>query len=105
MSSFGIYKNHKLKNTTPITWFHCSYCGKYQWRRTSKIKNPNLIFCDNICRAKFASNLSIRFVIRNKDIQPYLFKFKNENIKLSSAPKSVLGILDKLKIKYNIGDK
>lgn len=32
-------------------------------------------------------------------------EFKNENIKLSSAPKSVLGILDKLKVKYNIGDR
>ena len=31
--------------------------------------------------------------------------FRNENIKLSSAPKSVLGILDKLKVKYNIGSK
>lgn len=32
-------------------------------------------------------------------------EFKNENIKLSSVPKSVLGILDKLKVKYNIRSK
>lgn len=32
-------------------------------------------------------------------------EFKNENIKLSSVPKSILEILDKLKIKYNIGSK
>ena len=32
-------------------------------------------------------------------------EFRNENIKLSSAPKFVLGMLDKLKVKYNIGSK
>lgn len=32
-------------------------------------------------------------------------EFKNENIKLSSVPKSILEILDNLKIKYNIGSK
>lgn len=32
-------------------------------------------------------------------------EFRNENIKLSNVPKSILEILNKLKIKYNIGSK
>ena len=32
-------------------------------------------------------------------------EFRNENIKLSLMPEQLLQILDKLKIKYNIGSK
>ena len=32
-------------------------------------------------------------------------EFRNETIKLSSMPEQLLQILDKLKVKYNIGSK
>ena len=78
MSSFARYKIYNTKSTTPVTWFNCAYCGKYQSRRTSKIKNPDLIFCDNTCRAKYVSKKANSFYFTNKDIQPYLFEFSNE---------------------------
>lgn len=84
MSSFAKHKIYNTKSTTPITWFNCAYCGKYQSRRTSKISNPNLIFCDNTCRAKYVSKKANSFYFTNKDIQPYLFEFSNE-INLISA--------------------
>lgn len=78
------YKYHKPKETTSITWFNCSYCGKYQSRRTSKIKNPSLIFCDNSCRAKYVSKKTNKIFFENKDIQPYLFLFKKEISQISA---------------------
>jgi hypothetical protein len=100
MSSFAQYKIHNTKSTTPLTWFNCTYCGKYQSRRTSKIKNPNLIFCDNNCRAKYVSKKVNNFYFTNKDLQPYLFEFSNEinQIAVYVAKKSnVPDILEDLK--------
>lgn len=100
MSSFAQYKVYKAKSTTPLTWFNCAYCGKYQSRRTSKIKNPNLIFCDNTCRAKYVSKKANSFHFSNEDIQPYLFEFKEEiNMIASYVAKEykILDILDILK--------
>ena len=84
MSSFAQYKIHNTKSATPITWFNCAYCGKYQSRRTSKISNPNLIFCDNNCRAKYVSKKANSYCFTNKDIQPYLFEFSNEINKIAA---------------------
>lgn len=84
MSSFAKYKMFNIKPTTSITWFNCSYCGKYQYRKTSKIKNPNLIFCDNNCRAKYVSKKANSYYLTNKDVQPYLFEFLNEINQISA---------------------
>lgn len=37
----------------------CCYCGKEFERKVSKIKNINLTFCDNSCRARYAESHSI----------------------------------------------
>lgn len=84
MSSFASYKIYNPKKSTSITWFHCAYCNKYQWRRSSKIKNSNLVFCDNSCRAKYVSKLSNKYFFKNEDIQPYLFEFKDKINQISA---------------------
>lgn len=33
--------------------FICPYCGETVIRRLSKVKNPDLVFCNNDCRAKW----------------------------------------------------
>lgn len=33
--------------------FICPYCGETVIRRLSKVKNPNFVFCNNDCRAKW----------------------------------------------------
>lgn len=84
MNSFAKYKMFNIKPTTSITWFNCSYCGKYQYRKTSKITNPNLIFCDNNCRAKYVSKKANSYYLTNKDVRPYLFEFLNEINQISA---------------------
>lgn len=69
------YKLHKLKNDTKIIYFQCAYCGKYQYRRLSKVRNKNLIFCDNTCRAKYFSIKSIRRNILSQDIKSLYERF------------------------------
>lgn len=49
------YKMIKIKPETPKIVFKCAYCGKLGVRRASKVKNPNLIFCDNTCSHKYRS--------------------------------------------------
>lgn len=46
----AVYKRHQIKPTTPAVHFKCAFCGKEGVRRASKVKNPNLIFCDNHCQ-------------------------------------------------------
>ena len=59
-----------------------------------------MIFCDNTCRAKYASIKANSFYFQDKDIQPYLFEFKNEINQISAfvATKSnIPDILEDLK--------
>lgn len=39
--------------------FVCGFCGKFVERRLSKVKNPEKVFCDNACRAKYAERESL----------------------------------------------
>lgn len=47
------YKFHETKQGTPIVHFKCAFCGKEGVRRASKVKNPNLVFCDNTCHLMY----------------------------------------------------
>lgn len=47
------YKFHETKQGTPIVHFKCAFCGKEGVRRASKVKNPNLVFCDNTCQMMY----------------------------------------------------
>lgn len=73
--------------------------GEEQWRRTSKIKNGNLIFCGNKCRAKYVSKKSNQLIFSNKDIKKYLTLFQNriKSIAANAAVSSgIPDILDDL---------
>ena len=67
-----------------------------------KVQRVNIIIPTNMNKhRKYLYNEMLDLMNKNH----FGGEFRNENIKLSSMPKSVLGILNKLKIKYNIGDK
>lgn len=48
------------KNPTALRgMFICPNCGKEVVRRLSKVKNKNLVFCDNKCRAKYQQRITL----------------------------------------------
>lgn len=45
--------------TAPRQTFICPNCGTEVIRRLSDVKNMNLVFCDNNCRARYSEKLLI----------------------------------------------
>ena len=45
--------------TAPRKTFICPNCGKSVTRRLSHVKNENLVFCDNKCRAAYNQKLTL----------------------------------------------
>ena len=45
---------------SPRSIFTCPYCGEQVMRRLSKVKNPNLVFCNNDCRGKWQEREKLR---------------------------------------------
>lgn len=76
MSSFARYKFENHKKETPVIWYRCAYCGRLQSRRASKVKNRNLIFCDNTCRARYSQKKSFdKIKITSEEIKQTYGKY------------------------------
>lgn len=79
MSDIAEYKLHNIKETTPVIHYKCAWCGKEGVRRASKVKNPNLIFCNNHCSLmyrnarKYAENN--KRIITDKDVNSLFNKY------------------------------
>ena len=64
-----VVKEYSNAKTAPVGNFICPNCQNTVVRKLSKVKNPDKVFCDNICRAKYTERLRIEFNVDENDFK------------------------------------
>ena len=71
-------ENGRLLPYGPTGRFYCSFCGKLVVRRLSKVKNPDLVFCNNACRGHYTEREHLKAAMLSE--QEFLAEYQRPEI-------------------------